>query len=364
MTQAFTHRKSARGFSLLELMVAVTISLLLLMGVVALFVSSRASYETTERLSRIQENGRYALDQFTNDIRAAGYQGCARANPGSARAADFVISSLNNPNALLWNFAVPAQGFNGLGGSTFSPALGAGILNPEPSADGDVVVLRIPQRDAVAMQLTDAQVDAADPLQVGIINPAPIEAGDVAVITDCEARAWFQVTGYAGGEIQHIETGGTQTTPGNSSASLLHPFKRGAEVVPVTTVIYYLAPGNANPELMSLWRKTGGALLSDEIAEGIERLEIRYGIDDPTNGTDGRVDSYVDDVSAVTSWDRVYSLKIALLARAPDAYGTDIDNQVYTLFGAPNEVTAGPFNDRFLRKVFTATVAVRNQIID
>src|SRR5688572_21303971 len=50
MTLTFASRKFARGFSLLELMVAMAISLMLLMGVVALFVSSRASYETTERL--------------------------------------------------------------------------------------------------------------------------------------------------------------------------------------------------------------------------------------------------------------------------------------------------------------------------
>jgi len=53
----------ARGFSIVELMVAVAISLLLLTGVVAIFVSSKTSYETNERFSRIEENGRFALDR-------------------------------------------------------------------------------------------------------------------------------------------------------------------------------------------------------------------------------------------------------------------------------------------------------------
>ena len=72
----------ARGFGVIELMVAVAISLLLLAGVVAIFVSSKNSYETNERLSRIQENGRFALNTIMTDLRASGFVGCAR-QPGS-----------------------------------------------------------------------------------------------------------------------------------------------------------------------------------------------------------------------------------------------------------------------------------------
>lgn len=360
MMRTIINRTAARGFSIVELMVAVTISLLLLMGVVALFVSSRASYETTERLSRIQENGRYALDQFSSDIRAAGFRGCARAASTGARAQDFAINTLNAPSDLLWNFAVPAQGFQGMGGATFSPALDVDMFDKEPSANADVLVLRIPRPDAVAVHLTNSQLDGVDALAVGIIAPAPLAQGDVAMITDCEARAWFQVTGYGGGELSHAQGNPTATSPGNQSATLLHPFKQGAQIIPMTTVIYYLAPrDDADPTRMSLWRKTGSAP-SDEIAEGIDRLEVQYGID--TTG-DGRVDSYVA-ADAVTNWDAVMSVQIALLARAPDAYGTDIDNQTYTLFTSPAAIQAGPFNDRNQRKVFTATVAMRNQIID
>ena len=48
----------AAGFSLVELMVAITLSLLLLTGVVAIFSSSRVSYDSTLQLSRIQDTGR------------------------------------------------------------------------------------------------------------------------------------------------------------------------------------------------------------------------------------------------------------------------------------------------------------------
>lgn len=361
------------GFSIVELMVAVTISTLLLMGVVALFVSSRASYETTERLSRIQENGRYALDQFMNDVRAAGYQGCARTATGP-RAEDYTINTVSaDPSSMLWNFAVPAQGFQALGEDGWSPALDVTPLQPQPSSTADVLVLRIPARNIQPVELLRTQQHPADPLDIGVINPAPFRTGDVAMITDCLARAWFTVTGYVDGMLLHDEVPGGPESPGNSSASLEHPFQgadnyegvvkpqAGAEILPVTTMVYYLAPGTGDPSLLSLWRKTGNTPNSDEIAEGIERLEVRYGVD--TNG-DGRVDQYVD-ASAVNAgnWGAVYAVQIALLARAPEAYGAEQDTQVYTLLSDP-AITAGPFMDRHLRKVFAATVAVRNQIVD
>lgn len=348
------------GFSMVELMVAVTISTLLLMGVVALFVSSRASYETTERLSRIQENGRYALDQFVSDIRAAGYQGCSRGS--GSRAQDYVINTVSiDPGDMLWNFAIPAQGFQALGEGGWSPALDVGMLRPQPDPSGDVLVLRIPQRNVQPVELLTTQADPAEPLEIGVINPAPFATGDVAMIADCLARAWFTVTGYAGGELLHEEVAGGPESPGNRMASLLHPFQEGAELLPVTTMMYYLAPGTADETLLSLWRKTGNTPNSDEIAEGIERLEVRFGVD--TNG-DERVDVYLDaNAIGAADWGSVYSVQVSLLARAPQAYGAELDNQTYTLLSDP-AVTAGPFGDRHLRKVFVATVAVRNQIVD
>ncbi|MEN8762921.1 MAG: prepilin-type N-terminal cleavage/methylation domain-containing protein, partial [Thiogranum sp.] len=49
------------GFSMVELMVAMTISLLLMAGVVQIFGSSKASYVMQEGTSRLQENARFTL---------------------------------------------------------------------------------------------------------------------------------------------------------------------------------------------------------------------------------------------------------------------------------------------------------------
>ena len=66
------HRGSA-GFTLVEIMVALVISLVLLGGVIQIFLSSRSSYALQEGLGRIQENARYVMNLFNNEISMAGY---------------------------------------------------------------------------------------------------------------------------------------------------------------------------------------------------------------------------------------------------------------------------------------------------
>jgi type IV pilus assembly protein PilW len=129
----------------------------------------------------------------------------------------------------------------------------------------------------------------------------------------------------------------------------------------VVTVIYYIRPSTADAAITSLWRKTssGAGTFTEELAEGIERLEVQYGVDNV--GGDGRVDQYVD-AGGVANWANVISVRVALLARAMEPYGNDLDRETYTLLDPAAPV--GPFNDRFQRRVFTTTVALRNQVID
>ena len=65
-----------RGLSLVEIMIAVTISVVLLAGVGKIFVSSKQTYRVQDALSRVQENGRFAADFLSRGIRMAGYSGC------------------------------------------------------------------------------------------------------------------------------------------------------------------------------------------------------------------------------------------------------------------------------------------------
>ena len=63
------------GFSLIELMVALTIGLLLLVGLTVLFANTNYTNRELQKVSQQIENGRYAIDTITQDLRLAGFYG-------------------------------------------------------------------------------------------------------------------------------------------------------------------------------------------------------------------------------------------------------------------------------------------------
>lgn len=65
-----------RGLSLIELMVAILISTLLILGVLELFINTSASDRANTALARVQESGRVAIEIIGGDARRAGFQGC------------------------------------------------------------------------------------------------------------------------------------------------------------------------------------------------------------------------------------------------------------------------------------------------
>lgn len=62
-----------KGLSLIELLIAMLLGLMLTAGALQMMLSSQQIYQATDTLSRIQENGRFALNFLSKDIRMAGY---------------------------------------------------------------------------------------------------------------------------------------------------------------------------------------------------------------------------------------------------------------------------------------------------
>lgn len=84
--------KSQKGLSLIELMIAMTLSLIVAAAMIALFISSRQSYRVNENMSRLQENARFAVAFISRDLRMADYRPCVREEERLADA----ISGENN----------------------------------------------------------------------------------------------------------------------------------------------------------------------------------------------------------------------------------------------------------------------------
>lgn len=70
----FTLRQ--RGFTLIELMVAMVLGLLVAAGIVTVFASTSSSNKAQNQLARLQEEGRFAMSRLTTDLRMANGQYC------------------------------------------------------------------------------------------------------------------------------------------------------------------------------------------------------------------------------------------------------------------------------------------------
>ncbi|MBW2690968.1 MAG: prepilin-type N-terminal cleavage/methylation domain-containing protein, partial [Deltaproteobacteria bacterium] len=69
-----TSRSSGQsGLTLVELLVAMAIGLILLTGIFQVFLGSNSIYRTQDSLSRLQENGRFAIELLTQKVHLAGY---------------------------------------------------------------------------------------------------------------------------------------------------------------------------------------------------------------------------------------------------------------------------------------------------
>src|SRR5690606_24955146 len=98
-----------KGISLIELMVALIISTLLILGVIQLFLNTSNSDRVNNALARVQENGRIALELIGADARRAGFQGCIASRvvteiENGIKLPDHAVSRGNN--AVTFRYAV------------------------------------------------------------------------------------------------------------------------------------------------------------------------------------------------------------------------------------------------------------------
>lgn len=345
MGPAYCAKSASRGFSIIELLVATALTAMLLGGVIAIFLSSRSSFAATDRLSQIQENGRYALDELVRGIRSAGFAGCARAPM-------HVSSSLSGADDLWWDFLGGAvMGYQFIDAVRWSPALDASNT-PYSIAGSDVLLLRRPRSDAGSLRLQNGMKTDVDALVVQRSKNSELNAGDVAMVYTCEAQAYFFVSSLVDGIITHAVAPSGEK-PGNAVDSLGYAFGRNAEVVPVETVLYYIgASPSDTARVPSLWRRIGTDA-PQEVAPGVEQMQLQFGID---LNDDSVVDDYVT-ADAVTNWDKIYSVAIALLVRSLETTGPDAERVSLQLL----DVAVPASRDPHMRETFTAVAGIRNR---
>src|SRR5471030_2236778 len=84
---------TARGFSLIEMMISMTIGMVLLVAVAQLFYGNRQTSQTQEEAARMQETARFAILILAREVRLAGMK--RTVSTGTFSAASPMITGTN-----------------------------------------------------------------------------------------------------------------------------------------------------------------------------------------------------------------------------------------------------------------------------
>lgn len=349
-----------RGLTIVEIMVAMVLSLILTAGVVQVFLGSKNTYRVNDAMSRLQEEGRMALEYMSRDVRMAGFQGCSRYGP--------VTNTLNGTSNIAYDFAVGIMGYDNVPASLPTALSG---LNPAPNPGTDVVVVRRQTDNPVRIVQNNngaqlfVEVTGTEPSACGngTARVSGICEGDILMVSDCRKSRIFQTgniqTTGSGSDITLNITHPASGTPGNAitswggaSAPSDERFGSDAELVKVGSYVYYV--GNNTNGIPSLFRKDGTAA-AIELAQGVENLQVLYGVDTSPGDVNQSADNYVT-ANDVTDWNDVISARLHLLMRTLDDNMTEA-RQTYRYVDSNEDA-----GDRRIRKEFTALVTLRNRV--
>ncbi len=339
-------RATHRGMSLVELMVAIAIGALIVAAMAVLFANNSRSRSETERGSRQMENGRYALEVLRNDLFHAGYYG--ELDPAGLLAAGVLTTTTPNPCAtdiasIQSAMAVYVQGYDDVAATTLT------CLN-DVKAGTDVVVIR----------RTSGCV-------VGAAGCTGVPAGAAVFQTSsCSSATELGSANIA--NHYRLDTDATVFTLKKRDCTTVAPTRR------YVLRIYYVAnndrAGDGVPTL-KLAELGAGAFSTSSLVQGVENLQVEYGLDTDGNGD---ADVYTANPelylgcgpatspTCVGRWTSVVSAKVFVLTRSIDASPGYVDAKTYVLGrkanGDANEFSG--LDPGYKRRVFQEVVRLQN----
>lgn len=354
------------GFTLVEVMTALVIGSILMLGAISIMVNSKDTYETQDDLARLQENARFAMNLLIKDIRMAGYFGCS---VGSGDTYDHIESG---GAGNLFDSSTGLEGMDNyeLGVTTWEPSGSAvevdGVIGLSFVDDSDGLTIRyLDPSTAVTIDEDMPQSSA----QLKVDSVGDLVDGQIVAISDCSSTDIIQLTSVLDGSLQLQHNSGTGT-PGNVNSGaafdftdcnaancLSKAYSDGANVMSMKSVRYFLSDddGDGNPSLqrMMIAPQAGEAVTSvQSLVDGVDSLQFTFGEDTTGNGV---ADTY-DTADNVAAWANVSTVRIGMLLNTVDEYGQQVNDTAYSVNGE-NFAAA---NDRRRRRLFTTTVLLRN----
>lgn len=356
-------RGMQNGVTLVELMVALVITLILSAGVIQIFLSSSQSYRLHEAVSRIQENARFAIWELQREVRMAGFVGCAEDlfNWLDPAGDDFRESLMGGQAVAGWEAHGTAPGStlniadSGSAQGTWLNGSGEDLppgLNPVPETD----VLVINRAIRLPVTLSGNPGGAANTLLLADVVEH-IAQGDIiaAVAADCSGGDMWQVVSNLNGRTLPKGTA-TGFSPGNrpnAGQGFRFTYDDQAAIYGWESKAFYVRRNSTTGQRSLYMRRLGpGGNRVDELVEGVENMQVLYGLD---SNNSGRPDRY-EPATSVEDWRQVVSVRVSLLLHSAEGAVREADERAYHLIGT--RVTTPP--DTRLRQVATTTIAIRN----
>jgi type IV pilus assembly protein PilW len=385
------------GLTLVELMVAMVISLFLLIAIALVYQSSKNGFAYSNNTVRMSEDSSFAIDSLSRDIRMAGYAGCAGLSAtngadGIAKNADDVyIPNLDNvktlpaftgaylPNPFSNNFLNAREALVGYkdAAGAIAAATAAGVAAPgflgtstSYALNATAPVLYVSGGSGKAVQVTVA-VNAGQPIaNIGNdVNKWSNSGSDIfMVIADCKNAEVMRTFG--------LQASGVITNASNFKLA----YTTDAIVTPIESSTYFLARRTGTTgtpaTTSSLYRRyfNGKLAVIDEIVPNVEDITFQYGLNttcvgsatctSPKTTPTYIADEYVKDSDAkfaTMDWSRVVSVRMGLIMVTEDngqtAKASVVNEEIDWVDGKYKVPTA----DRRLRRAYSTTVTIRNR---
>ncbi|MDO9167109.1 MAG: PilW family protein [Rhodoferax sp.] len=337
-----TPKSQLRGLTLVELLVALVISMLIALAAVSALTVTRRGFSTVDASSQLRDNGRFAADVIQRLVVQSGY-----------KDAQFV----------------------GASGSSVLAAVAGVSSNPDPNITG----------------FNNALIDGTDPLNASIARTAGVDGfGSDILILRYQAVETFPGSGVSDGSM--IDCAGNP-----ASAVPTNRYDRMVSII-------HVAMSQGEPSLMCSYSATGAAPFTTQpIVRGVENFQVLYGMDGvtpnvaPTPLSAASADAYLnrvpdrylrpdqlvvsgDPVGTNANWRLIRSVRIGMVLRGPPNSQQEKVSQTFYPFGVAKASGTGltgsalsntaaldpgtiftPTVDGRLRQVSTFTVQLRNQ---
>jgi type IV pilus assembly protein PilW len=388
--------RAVNGFTLIEVMVSLMLGLFLLLGVTYVYVGSKQTYRSVSSLSRMQESGRLAFEYLTQDLRMAGYLGCATSSfksdsdyqyygqptantcpSGTPPLSGKLVNTLKNPS----NYRSAIDGYNGQTAVSDPPATTSNFDRTLPTGtapttgDGraldnsDILIVAgaLPLGITISAHTTSTGNITIPALPAGLKSLKATANSNMVVAADCQGAGVFFITNTltTGTTTLSHATGGSN----NNQCDDLGKTFVGGEILKAFSRAYYIAVDSTTNQRTLYRREIDGT--DQALVPGIESMQIKFGLaaslqeypvdyytaKEITDGTHACNIAATGGASTGKVWDCVKSIRVDLLLVSPDE---NLTSAAQTLWFDGSDFTP---TDNRLRLVMTATIGVRNRLL-